>query len=78
MGIAKPYYEKVVEVLSEREEITSLIKDALKEAYSYLGYYYYLQRDNPNTLLYWNKVLELDPENEYGKQVLKSLKENKR
>jgi len=73
MGLAKPYYEKVVEILSDRDEITTTIKNSLIEAYSYLGYFYYIKSDNPNTLLYWNKVLELDPENASALMVLKEV-----
>ena len=74
IGLAKPHYEKTVEILSEREEITGAIRSSLIESYSYLGYFYYLKSDNPNILLYWNKVLELDPENANAKMVLKTIK----
>jgi len=74
MGLAKPYYEKVVEILAEREEKTNIVINSLVEAYSYLGYYYYLKEDKPNITLFWNKVLELDPENTNANAVLKPKK----
>ncbi|MDR0763233.1 MAG: tetratricopeptide repeat protein [Bacteroidales bacterium] len=41
-GLAKPYYEKVVEIcLSDSEKR----KRELSESYRYLGYYYYVQAD---------------------------------
>ena len=42
----------------------------LIESYRYLGYYYLLQNDKATADGYWNKVLELDPENETAKQAL--------
>ncbi len=74
IGLAKPFYEKTIEILSEKTEGTKTTNAALIESYSYLGYFYYLKNDTENTRLYWNKVLELDPENANANMVLKSLK----
>ena len=74
IGLAKPHYEKTVEILSDKEEVTPAIRNALIEAYSYLGYFYYLKEDKTNTLHYWGKVLELDPNNNNANAVLKSVK----
>ena len=75
-GPAKPYYERVVEIITSQEEISPPDKQILLEAYNYLGYHYFLIDDKPNTLLYWNKVLEIDPENENAGKVLEQM--NKR
>ena len=56
-GLAKPYYEKVIEIITSQENIESSAKQILLEAYKYLGYYYYVIKDKPNTILYWNKIL---------------------
>jgi len=72
-GLAKPYYEKVIEIITSGEEITSFQNRILLEAYNYLGYYYYVIKDNPNAIIYWNKVLEIDPENANAKLVLDAL-----
>jgi len=74
LGLAKPYYEKVVELLIDREDKTKIINDSLLESYKFLGFYFYLKEDKPNIFLYWNKVLEVDPDNEDAKKVLKSIK----
>ena len=74
LGLAKPYYEKIIELLEEREEKSKMVFDALKEAYRYLGFYFYQLNDKPNIILYWNKVLEIDPEDQGAKDVLKSIK----
>ena len=71
-GLAKPYYEKVVEIITVMEP-EKQNKRILLEAYNYLGYYYYMKRDKANTTLYWNKVLEIDPENKNAKLVLDEM-----
>lgn len=72
-GLAKPFYEKTVEMLLADENPN---KSALIESYSYLSFYYYLQYDKTKKAddkakvkEYAGKVLELDPENGNGKQL---------
>ncbi len=72
-GLAKPYYEKVVEIITSVDDPGKQNKRVLLEAYNYLGYYYYMKSDKPNTILYWNKVLEIDPENKNAKLVLDEM-----
>ena len=71
-GLAQPYYEKYVELIGKMENQEPHKKD-LVEAYSYLGYYYVLRKDQAKALEAWNKVLEYDPNNQKAKQGL-SLK----
>ncbi|WP_231496749.1 tetratricopeptide repeat protein [Prevotella sp. 10(H)] len=73
-GLAKPHYEKTVEVILEKGDTDN--NRILIEAYSYLSYYYYLQfdkskkaEDKANVKMYAEKVLELDPENANGKAL---------
>lgn len=78
-GLAKPYYEKTIEVIlakNDGENTRELI-----EAYRYLSYYYYLQFDatksaeaKEKTKINSEKLLELDPENSIGKQLLEVVK----
>jgi len=69
-GLAKPFYEKSLE---------SLVKDPVKykkelsEIYAYLGFYYYQKEDKLNSLEYWKKLLEVDPENVKAQEAIKSL-----
>jgi hypothetical protein len=52
------------------------------QAYSYLGYYYFIKKDDPafkttwreNYKTNWEKVLELDPANEQAKVAIENLK----
>ncbi|MDR1882470.1 MAG: tetratricopeptide repeat protein [Prevotella sp.] len=74
-GLAKPHYEKTVEVILAKGANTDNNR-ILIEAYSYLSYYYYLQydktkkaEDKASVKLYAEKVLELDPANANGKAL---------
>lgn len=71
-GLAKPHYEKALEILLERNQDGSRNREII-EIYRYLGYYYFMKEDMQNTKLYYSKILELDPENEAAKQVLDNL-----
>lgn len=70
-GLAKPYYEKFIEKAGADKD---KFKKELIESYQYLGYYYYLQEDNAQSKIYWQEVLNLDPENKQATDVLKMLK----
>lgn len=70
LGLAKPYYEELANMINARENKDAADKARLLEAYRYLGYYYMLKNDKATSDSYWKKVLELDPTNEAAKQVL--------
>lgn len=67
-GLAKPYYEQALPIL-EKDSVK--YKKELIEAYSYLGYYYYLQNDIPTMKQNWQKVLDLDPTNQQAIDAIK-------
>ena len=69
-GAAKPHYEKLIEIIKGHATKAKNDDARLIESYRYLGYYYLLQNDKATADGYWNKVLELDPENETAKQAL--------
>lgn len=71
-GLAKPYYEKVVDVLLAKND--PKYNSALVEGYSYLGYYYLLKSDYPASKEYWNKILAIDPANATAKKALEGIK----
>ena len=72
-GLARPYYEKVADLIDDKGELSAANKRVLLEAYNYLGYYYYMKNDKPNTILYWSKVLEIDPNNDNAKKVIEAM-----
>jgi tetratricopeptide (TPR) repeat protein len=71
LGLAKPYYERVIELLDQPGKNN---KKELIEAYQYLGYYFYLKNDLTNSKLYWKKILEIDPDHMVAKQAIKGIK----
>jgi len=73
-GLAKPYYEKVVELLADREEKTNAIITSLLESYKFLAYFFYIKDDFQNVRLYCEKILEFDAENDIAKTLLKAIK----
>lgn len=70
-GLAKPYYEAALSTLLANSATS---KSQIIECESYLGYYYYVKGDNEQSKVYWNKILELDPENATALKALKGIK----
>jgi len=70
LGLAKPFYEKSLEILI-KDPVK--YKKELSEIYNYLGFYFYVKEDKPNSLENWKKLLEIDPENLKAQEVIKSL-----
>ncbi|HSP86794.1 MAG TPA: hypothetical protein VLN45_01570, partial [Ignavibacteriaceae bacterium] len=70
-GTAKPFYEQFV--LLSKEDTTKYRKELL-EVYSYLGYHFFLIDDKQNSLLNWEKVYAIDPNNEQAKAALEQLR----
>jgi tetratricopeptide (TPR) repeat protein len=73
-GLAKADFEKVIEVGAATPDKS---KSDLVKAYSYMGYYYYLQKDLNESLTNWKKVLSLDPNNEQAQTAVKSIEKMK-
>ena len=69
-GLAKPFYEAIVHSLAGKSDRDRADNARLSEAYRYLGYYYLLKDDKATADGYWNKVLEIDPNNATAKQAL--------
>lgn len=69
-GLAKPYYESALSLLEKKEDAS---KSVLIECESYLGYYYFLKKDYEQSKVFWNKILQIDPENPTAKQAVQGL-----
>ena len=65
-GLAKPYFSKAAELL----EKSGSNKDHLIECYKQLSYYYYIKKEMNSSVEYAEKVLALDPEDDFAKQVV--------
>jgi tetratricopeptide (TPR) repeat protein len=70
LGLAKPYYEKYVELTTDSKKF---LKE-LSEAYEYLGYYYMTQKDNIKAKETWTKLKEIDPANVKAQKALEGIK----
>jgi tetratricopeptide (TPR) repeat protein len=71
-GLAKPYYEKIIEIAGVNPEKN---KKILVEAYGYLGAYYYnVKHDIAATKPYYEKILQLTPDDASAKENIEILK----
>lgn len=70
LGLSKPYYEKALTFLLQNP--TKYLKEII-ETYSYMGYYYYVTENKAESINYWNKIIELDPNNEKALAAIKDL-----
>ena len=69
--LAKPHYEKLVELLGTKAERDNTDNVRLIEAYRYLISYYLITKDDKATAKeFATKLQEVDPDNETAKQVL--------
>lgn len=73
-GLAKPYYEAAAAILEKNSGKNVRL---LVECYSYLGYYYYLKKEIPQSQEYWNKILDIDPQNEIAQKALTGIREGR-
>ncbi|QJX47144.1 tetratricopeptide repeat protein [Hymenobacter taeanensis] len=71
-GLAKPYYEKYIEVASGAD--AAKYKTGLIEANKYLGsYYLFTKNDKAASLPYWQQVLVLDPADQQAKTAVSEI-----
>ena len=69
--LAKPHYEKLVELLGAKADRDNTDHVRLVEAYRYLISYYLITKNDTNTAKeFARKLQEIDPENDTAKQVL--------
>lgn len=73
-GLAKPHFEKLIELINAREQHDATDNSRLESSYRYLmSYYYSVAKDNKAALDCANKILEIKPEDEGIKKVVESL-----
>ncbi|MBJ6110585.1 tetratricopeptide repeat protein [Hymenobacter sp. BT523] len=73
-GLAKPYYDKYIELSKAEGADASKFKEGLVAAYGYLGVYNYTKGDKAAALTNFEQVLALDPSNEGAKNNIDVLK----
>lgn len=70
-GLARPYYEKLIKIIEANGVKSDADKSRLSEAYTYMGIYLYkIKNESAAAKPYFEKLLQLDPENATAKQVL--------
>lgn len=72
-GRAKPFYDKYLELALPDTANFSKNKADIVEAYRYLGYYYYKQKQIKESKEIWRKVLEIIPNDKQATEVLEGL-----
>jgi tetratricopeptide (TPR) repeat protein len=87
LGLAKADYEKALSIIEQKPDLVKYKSDLI-EGYRYLGYFYYLQYDaakeikdvnavsqaKTDALKYWQKVLEIEPDNDIARQAIGAIK----
>lgn len=68
-GLAKPYYMKVIEIMTGNGEQSA----QLTESYKYLAYYYYLKKDKREAMKYVDKILDISPTDDYALRIANVL-----
>jgi len=76
LGLAKPYYEQTAAMVEPKND--ARYNAVLIECYSYLGYYTLLQKDNAGSLVFWNKILVLNPNNATAKKAIAGIQAPKK
>ncbi len=72
-GLAKPMYEQALEKLTAANEDGKRNKD-ITECCMYLGNYYLLNKNKAQAIEYFEKVLEMNPDNQSLRAAIKELK----
>jgi len=70
VGLAKPFHELFIKSVGTDAKKIENNKKNLTEAYSYLGLLYGKQKNYDCSKAAWTKVLELDPLNKVGNEVM--------
>jgi tetratricopeptide (TPR) repeat protein len=75
-GLAIPYYQKLVTMIAD-DTLTSTNKKWMLEAYSYLAAYETnTEKDYKEAIGYFDRILEIDPQNDNAKKYISILQQN--
>ncbi|MEN9638580.1 MAG: hypothetical protein RLZZ262_448 [Bacteroidota bacterium] len=70
VGLGKPHFERFISACIGNPQRLEANKKNIIEAYRYLGFIYFVQKNYDCSKAAWMKVLELDPANEKAKVAL--------
>ena len=72
-GLARPYYDALITSIETAGIKSDADKTRIKEAYTYVGIYLFKFADDmEGAKPYFDKLIQLDPENAIAKQVLQA------
>jgi tetratricopeptide (TPR) repeat protein len=71
VGLAKSFYELTASFAETKKDVR--YNNVLVECYSYLGWYYFVQKDYTTSLSFWNKIIAIDPENQTAKKGILNI-----
>ncbi len=73
--LAEPHYRKLYDYIGMKEDPSDQMKNMQVEACQYLASISYFTRHDLKTArVWWNKILEIDPENEMAAKALATIK----
>jgi len=73
LGLAKPYYEKLIELIEPRAEKDATERARIIESYRYMiAYNFIVKEDKDAAKAFATKLQAIDPENEIAKQILET------
>ena len=73
LGLAKPYYEKLIELIEPRAEKDATERARIIESYRYMiAYNFIVKEDKEAAKGFASKLQAIDPENEVAKQILEA------
>ena len=73
LGLAKPYYEKLIELIEPRAEKDATERARIIESYRYMiAYNFIVKEDKEAAKAFATKLQAIDPENEIAKQILET------
>lgn len=71
LGLSKPYYDQTLTLVESKADVK--YNPVIIECSRYLGYYYFLRKDYPQSKIYWNKILVIEPKNETALKAIDGI-----
>ena len=70
-GLAKPYYEQTLTIIEAKAD--PRYNPIIIESERYLGYYYYQKKEYTESKVYFNKILAIEPTNEFALKAIAGI-----
>jgi tetratricopeptide (TPR) repeat protein len=70
-GLAKPFYEQTLTIVVAKNDVR--YNPIIIESERYLGYYYYLKKEYTESKVHFNKILAIEPTNEFALKAIAGI-----